>query len=130
METKRIPFEDISQNIPLHEFVTVEKMGHSSGEKILPSGIIIPEVAMDTLDKQYWAQGKVLSVPKTVKELSFKKDGIELKAGHIVLFSTGHGVTFTLDDQPKRDFRMVDYENIYSILNPVVPEKANCEEEE
>jgi co-chaperonin GroES (HSP10) len=129
MKTNRVAFMDTGQIKPLHDFVVLENLEHDKGEKRTASGIIMPESALDTLDKQYWSQGLVISVPPKVTELS-QKEGRELKANHIVLFSTGHGVTFTLDDEPQRDYRMVDYENIYSILSPVVPEMANCEEKD
>ena len=129
MKTNRVAFTDIRQASSLHDFVVIENLEHDSGEKKTESGIIIPASAMDTLDRQYWSQGLVISVPPMVTEQS-KKEGRELKANHIVLFSTGHGVTFTLDDEPQRDYRMVDFENIYSILSPVAPEMANCEEKD
>jgi co-chaperonin GroES (HSP10) len=102
---------DIKQVIPFtapkgreHDNVLIERYEHSKEERKTKGGIIVPNIA-EREDELFFAKGKVLMAPDNT-----------LDEGTFVLFSTGHGTTFRLDDNPDDDFRIVPLENISAIL--------------
>lgn len=99
------------QFIPLGSMVVIEKLEHHKKESMTKGGIYIPESAAQTEEDMLYAYGIVVS--SAVKEI---------KKGNLIAYSIAHGVSLIFDGEHETKYYMVPFENIYAIINPVVPE--------